>query len=141
MRNPRFMINPFDKSKEIINIAIPESGLILSPYIGYLGNTVEYTETHNLFPYIDGKSSLGRNFMLVHFTAGRGDDGFCGQWTLEINCVYPMLVKKGMRCGQIYYEESIGARKPYDKNPLSHYNGQCGPTVAAAVAIECLMGR
>ena len=137
IRNPKFLLNPFDeKSHETIDVIIPESGLILSPDVGYLGSTVEYTETRNLFPYIDGKSSIGRNFILNHHTAGRGDDGFCGQWTLEIRVLYPTVVKPNMRIGQIYYETFIGDRKPYDKNPASHYNGQMGPTPAAIISVE-----
>lgn len=136
-RNPVYLLNPCDeKSHRIIDIKIPETGLILSPSVGYLGATLEYTETRNLFPYIDGKSSVGRNFILNHHTAGRGDDGFCGEWTLEIRVLYPTVVFPNMRIGQIYYEEFKGARKPYDKNPASHYNGQRGPTAAAIIPID-----
>lgn len=141
-RNPAFLIDPCDEqSHETIDITIPESGLILSPSIGYLGHTVEYTETYNLFPYIDGKSSVGRNFILNHHTAGRGDDGFCGQWTLEIKVLYPTVVRPNMRIGQIYYEEFIGDRKPYNQNQHNHYNGQMGPTAAAAIPIEKIKQR
>lgn len=141
-RNPSFLIDPCaEQSHQTIDITIPESGLILSPSIGYLGHTVEYTETYNLFPYIDGKSSVGRNFILNHHTAGRGDDGFCGQWTLEIKVLYPTVVYPNMRIGQIYYEEFIGKRKPYNKNKASHYNGQMGPTPAAKIPIDKIKQR
>ncbi len=137
IRNPQYLINPCDtKSHETIDIEIPDTGLILSPNIGYLGSTLEYTETRNLFPYIDGKSSLGRNFVLNHHTAGRGDDGFCGQWTLEIKTLYPTVIYPYMRIGQIYYEKFTGKRKPYDKNTASHYNKQSGPTPASPIAID-----
>lgn len=137
IRNPQYTLDPCsDESHETIEIKIPETGLILSPQIGYLGSTVEYTETRNLFPYIDGKSSVGRNFILNHHTAGRGDDGFCGTWTLEIRTLYPTIVYPYMRIGQIYYETFIGQRKPYDTNKASHYNGQMGPTAAAKIQIE-----
>ncbi|MBQ2859095.1 MAG: hypothetical protein IJE82_01875 [Alphaproteobacteria bacterium] len=137
IRNPRYLIDPTNPAHhETIDIKIPERGLILSPDVGYLGSTVEYTETRNLFPYIDGKSSVGRNFILNHHTAGRGDDGFCGEWTLEIRVLYPTVVYPYMRIGQIYYEEFEGERMPYDKNPHSHYNGQRGPTAAAIIPID-----
>lgn len=137
IRNPRYLIDPTNPAHhETMDIKIPDTGLILSPDIGYLGTTVEYTETRNLFPYIDGKSSIGRNFILNHHTAGRGDDGFCGQWTLEIRVLYPTVVYPYMRIGQIYYEEFIGERKPYDKNKSSHYNGQAGATAAAPVPVD-----
>lgn len=136
-RNPRFLLDPCDADfHKTVDLQIPKSGLILSPDIGYLGHTLEYTETYNLFPYIDGKSSVGRNFILNHHTAGRGDDGFCGQWTLEIRTLYPTVVYPNMRIGQIYYEEFTGERKPYNQNTTSHYNGQMGPTPAAIIPIE-----
>ena len=136
-RNPKFVIDPTNpKHHETVDIKIPSSGLILSPDVGYLGSTVEYTETRNLFPYIDGKSSVGRNFILNHHTAGRGDDEFCGEWTLEIRVLYPTVVYPYMRIGQIYYEEFSGERMPYNKNPKSHYNGQRGPTAAAVIPID-----
>lgn len=137
IRNPLYLIDPTNPAHhETIEIKIPETGLILSPTIGYLGSTVEHTETRNLFPYIDGKSSIGRNFILTHHTAGRGDDGFCGQWTLEIHVLRPVVVYPYMQICQIYYEEFIGERKPYDTNKRSHYNGQHGPTAAAPIRID-----
>lgn len=140
IRNPRYLVDPTNpKHHETIDIKIPDTGLILSPDIGYLGATVEYTETRNLFPYIDGKSSVGRNFILNHHTAGRGDDGFCGEWTLEIRVLYPTVVYPYMRIGQIYYEQFDGERMPYNKNPHSHYNGQRGPTAAAVVPVDTFL--
>lgn len=135
IRNPKFMINPFIK-KETIAFEIPEEGAILNPQFCYLGSTVEYTETYNLFPYIDGKSSIGRNFILNHHTAGRGDDGFCGNWTLEIRVATSTPLQPFMRIGQIYYEEFVGPTKRYDLNPTSHYNGQMGPTPAAPLPVD-----
>jgi dCTP deaminase len=132
IRNPKYMLNPFDaQSHETVDVIIPDNGAILNPNLGYLGSTLEYTETRNIFPYIDGKSTIGRNFILNHHTAGRGDDGFCGQWTLEIRVLCPTLVMPYMRIGQIYYEQFRGKRKPYNRNPHSHYNNQTGPTPAA----------
>lgn len=135
--NPRYLIDPTNpEHHKTIEIKIPETGLILSPYVGYLGSTLEYTEAHNLFPEIDGKSSTGRNFIVNHHTAGRGDDGFCGQWTLEIRVMYPTVVYPYMRIGQIYFKEFKGKRKPYNLNKSSHYNGQMGPTPAAPVPVD-----
>ena len=139
IRNPQYLLDPCDaQSHETVDIKIPTNGVILSPLVGYLGHTVEYTETYNLFPYIDGKSSVGRNFILNHHTAGRGDDGFCGQWTLEIRVLHPTVVYPNMRIGQIYYEQFVGERKPYNENASSHYNGQMGPTPAAVIPIESI---
>ena len=46
--------------------------------------TEEYTETHAHVPFLEGKSSTGRLGIDIHATAGKGDVGFCGNWTLEI---------------------------------------------------------
>ena len=141
-RNPQFLINPcMDGFHDVMEIKIPDTGLILSPLVGYLGDTVEYTETYNLFPYIDGKSSVGRNFILVHYTAGRGDDGFRGTWTLEISTKYPTVVYPNMRIGQLYYEEFKGDRKPYHVNQSSHYDGQRGPRPAAPIPIDNFIAK
>ena len=57
-------------------LEIPNDGLVLSPNQLYLGRTTEYTETKNLVPMIEGRSSLGRLGLFVHITAGFGDIGF-----------------------------------------------------------------
>jgi len=45
---------------EITQFEIPEEGIILKPGVLYLGSTLEYTETHNTVPFLEGKSSVGR---------------------------------------------------------------------------------
>ena len=134
-RNPKFLLDSI-KSKETISFKIPETGAILNPQFGYLASTAEYTETYNLFPYIDGKSSLGRNFIINHHTAGRGDNGFCGNWTLEIRVLCPTVVYPYMRIGQIYYEQFTGDKIHYGDIKSSHYNGQIDPTPAAPIPID-----
>jgi deoxycytidine triphosphate deaminase len=56
----------------------------------YLGVTEEYTETHAHVPFLEGKSSTGRLGIDIHATAGKGDVGFCGNWTLEISVKQPV---------------------------------------------------
>ena len=73
-------------------LVIPEEGLVLHPGRLYLAKTVEYTETHNLVPMLVGRSSIGRLGIFVHVTAGFGDVGFSGNWTLELTCVQPVRV-------------------------------------------------
>ena len=69
---------------------IPEEGFVLYPHIFYLGVTQEYTETHAHVPFLEGKSSTGRLGIDIHATAGKGDVGFCGHWTLEISVKQPV---------------------------------------------------
>jgi len=51
-------------------ISIPDEGMILSPGQIYLGRTIEYTETHNLVPMIEGRSSIARLGLFVHCASG-----------------------------------------------------------------------
>ena len=51
-------------------IQIPKEGMILSPSQLYLGRTVERTETHNLVPMLEGRSSLARLGLFVHVSSG-----------------------------------------------------------------------
>ncbi|GAB4404292.1 MAG: dCTP deaminase [Microscillaceae bacterium] len=113
MKNP----NPTD------TILIPPEGLCLSPNRLYLGRTVEYTETHRLVPMLEGRSSVGRLGLFVHVTAGFGDVGFCGFWTLEIFCVQPVWVYPGVQICQIYYHDILGEYELYKSGKYQHNEG------------------
>jgi dCTP deaminase len=92
---------------------IPDDGLVLQPNKLYLGRTVEYTETNTYVPMLEGRSSVGRLGIFVHVTAGFGDVGFKGYWTLEIHCIHPVSVYKGVEVCQIYYHTIDGDYFPY----------------------------
>jgi dCTP deaminase len=87
---------------------IPEDGLVIKPQQLYLGRTVERTRTHNLVPQIEGRSSIGRLGLFVHVTAGFGDVGFRGYWTLEMFSVQPIRIYPGIPICQIFYHEVAG---------------------------------
>lgn len=91
------------KHNEIELFDIPDEGFVLYPHIFYLGVTLEYTETHAHVPFLEGKSSTGRLGIDIHATAGKGDVGFCGNWTLEISVKQPVKVYHGMPVGQLIY--------------------------------------
>lgn len=91
------------KHNEIVIFEIPAQGFVLEPGILYLGVTEEYTETHNSVPFLEGKSSVGRLGIDIHATAGKGDVGFCNNWTLEISCTQPVRIYTGMPIGQLIY--------------------------------------
>jgi dCTP deaminase len=92
---------------------IPEDGLVLNPNQLYLGRTVERTETHNLVPMIEGRSSVGRLGLFVHITAGFGDVGFRGYWTLEMFAVQPVRIYPGIPIAQIFYHTLTGEVTEY----------------------------
>ena len=106
---------PLDMKKEnpFTKITIPEEGLVLEPNRLYLGRTEEYTETHGYVPMLEGRSSVGRLGIFIHVTAGFGDVGFKGYWTLEIFCIQPVRIYAGVEVCQIYYHTIEGAYEPY----------------------------
>ncbi len=95
-----------DNHFEIVNI--PDDGIILEAHRLYLGCTHEFTETHGLVPKIDGRSSIGRLGIFVHVTAGFGDIGFKGRWTLEIMAIHPVRIYPLMEICQISYHTVCG---------------------------------
>jgi dCTP deaminase len=86
------------KNNEITYFKIPKEGFILQPNELYLGITQEYTETLKHVPFLEGKSSTGRLGISIHATAGKGDIGFKGFWTLEISCIKPVKIYRYFFC-------------------------------------------
>lgn len=104
---------------------ISEDGIILQPDRLYLAVTEEYTETHEHVPFLEGKSSVGRLGIDIHATAGKGDIGFCGYWTLEISVRQPVKVYAGMPIGQlIYFCVSGKVENTYNKKESAKYNNE-----------------
>ena len=97
----------------VSEIIIPEEGYVLQPGQLYLGSTLEFTETHGYVPMLEGRSSVGRLGISIHVTAGFGDVGFAGNWTLEIWCIHPVRIYPFERICQIYYHKIDGDYKPY----------------------------
>ena len=116
------------REHELTHFTVEESGTILRPGVLYLASTVEYTETHEHVPYLDGKSSIGRLGIAIHATAGRGDVGFCGHWTLEISVVQPVIVYPNMPIGQLTFHTVEGAvSRPYASKAGAKYTDARNP--------------
>jgi dCTP deaminase len=105
---------------EEVVLKIPPQGLVLTPNQLYLGRTAERTETHNFVPMIEGRSSIGRLGLFVHVTAGFGDVGFCGYWTLEMFAVQPIRIYPGVPICQIFYHQITGAITEYHSDKYQH---------------------
>lgn len=105
-------------------IIIPKSGLVLEPGKLYLGRTNEYTETDGFVPCIDGRSSIGRLGLFIHVTAGFGDVGFKGTWTLEIQCIQPIRIYPNIEIGQLHYELIQGKKTYYHGKYLGQIDAQ-----------------
>ncbi len=104
-------------------IEIPPTGLVLSPNQIYLGRTVEHTETHDLVPMIEGRSSLSRLGLFVHATAGFGDAGFKGYWTLEMFAVQPIRIYSGIQVCKILYHTLEGEVQQHGSSKYQNNRG------------------
>jgi dCTP deaminase len=111
------------KQNKVKQIVIPEEGLVLEPGKLYLGRTVEYTATDNYVPMLEGRSSVGRLGLFIHVTAGFGDVGFKGFWTLEIFCVQPIKIYPGVEICQIYYHSVEGDYDQYCSGKYQNNEG------------------
>lgn len=111
------------KPNKTKNIIIPESGLMLKPGKLYLGRTVEHTSTVNYVPMLEGRSSIGRLGLCIHVTAGFGDVGFNGYWTLEIHCIEPIKIYPFVEICQIYYHTIEGEYSKYISGKYQNNTG------------------
>jgi len=110
------------RANPVREFRIPPEGFVLIPGQLYLGVTAEYTETHGFVPFLEGKSSVGRLGIDIHSTAGKGDEGFCNYWTLEMSVKLPVRIYAGMPVGQlIYFEISGKVERSYAKKPTAKY--------------------
>lgn len=107
-------------------------GYILQPGVGYLMHTQESVGTDKYVPAIDGKSSIGRLFVFVHVTAGLGDSGFHGQYTLEVLTTYPIRLYPGMRICQVRFFTVVGEIDLYK----GHYQGDTALGAVASLSHE-----
>lgn len=133
---PSIMAQPLSKRVEepTVERLLPKEGEVFDrrdvverfwPGVLYLLCTEEYTETPYPYrPHIDGRSSIGRLGEFVHVTAGYGDVGFKGTWTLEVAVVQPVESYWPLQACQISYTRVEGDRKDYDS---PKYQGQRKP--------------
>ena len=105
------------------SLIIPEDGLILQPGELYLGRTYEKTSTNKYVPMLEGRSSVGRLGLYIHVTAGFGDIGFSGFWTLEIQCVQPVKIYPMVEICQIYYHTIDGEFEEYNSGKYQNNTG------------------
>ena len=111
------------KDNKVEKLKIPSNGLVLEANRLYLGRTVEYTETRNLVPMLEGRSSIGRLGLFVHVTAGFGDVGFKGFWTLEIFCIQPIKIYPNVEICQVYYHTLEGSHEDYTSGKYQDNQG------------------
>lgn len=117
----------FKKKNETNRIIIPSSGLVLKPDTLYIGRTNERCWTDRFIPLLNGRSSIGRLGICIHITAGFGDIGWDGTWTLEITAVQPVKIYPDIEFCQVSY------MTPYGDTDIQYdgrYQGQIDPTAS-----------
>jgi dCTP deaminase len=108
---------------------------LLSPGVPVLAHTEEIIAIpSDIVARVEGKSTWGRRFVMVHMTAGFIDPGFCGQITLEMINLSPdaLWLKPGESICQLSFEYmDAPALRAYGHPELgSKYQGQRGPAAA-----------
>jgi len=111
------------KENTVSKLIIPPEGLLLEKDKLYLARTVEYTKTLDCVPMLEGRSSIGRLGLFIHITAGFGDVGFSGYWTLEMFCVQPIRIYAGVEICQIFYHTIDGDYDHYVSNKYQNNTG------------------
>lgn len=114
------------KSSPTNEIVIPEEGLKINSDELYLGRTAEYTKTYGFVPILTGTDDLAAIGLEAHITAGFGDNGFEGTWTLEIWGTNETILYPDMNIGEIIYLPVIGEHKLY----RGKYYGQVDATAS-----------
>lgn len=104
-------------------LRIPPEGITLRPGVVYLGRTRERTHTDIYVPMLEGRSSIGRLGMSIHVTAGFGDIGFDGYWTLEITVTQPTIIYPDIEICQIYYHTIGGGYELYKSGKYQDNDG------------------
>lgn len=98
-----------------------------------LVNLVDPDGQKSYLARVEGKSSLARQFLLVHCTGGFIDPAFRGQITLEIAALgkAPVTLTAGQKIAQLAVSECYTPAWPYGhERRKSKYQNQSGPTEA-----------
>jgi dCTP deaminase len=107
-----------ESNQSVINPLYPESlhwqealadQFLLSPGGFVLGAVNERFDVGPDVQHVTGRSTCGRIGLGVHVTAGFGDVGFTGAFTLEIFNAgpFPIVLHTGMRIAQVFFEPVV----------------------------------
>jgi dCTP deaminase len=96
------------KNNKTFTIELNDKGFTLLPGVLYLGATQEVIASDRYVPIIDGRSSVGRLGINVHATAGYGDLGFKGTFTLELSVVQPVRIYPNVQIAQVRFQNVQG---------------------------------
>lgn len=100
----------------VASIPIPPEGYVLQAGQLYLAHTMERLGGLSYVPTFAARSSVARMGVFVHLSAGLGDIGFVGQWTLQLYAVHATRIYPGMQIGQMMWWRPQGR--------IEHYEGK-----------------
>lgn len=93
--------------------SMDESGWLVKPGFLYLMHVNEVLCAPHYVMTLDGRSSLARLGLIVHFTAGHAETGFHGQYTMEVSAMHPLRIYPGMRIAQVIFQTVRGEVEDY----------------------------
>lgn len=108
---------------EVIELKIPEEGLLLEPMSFCLGSSREIVGSTKFVPMVHAKSSTARAGLFVHVTADLIDIGSIGTITFQLFSTLALRVYPGMRIAQMTFWKPQGEITLYD----GKYQGSTGP--------------
>lgn len=131
----RDIVDPCSNQSEILFDHAVTNRTILKPGDFLLGSVNERFDCSFPFnskyfaPMIDGRSTIARLGVSIHSSAGFGDHGFDGAFTLEISNQGPFVIKltAGMRIAQVFFMEVDIPKKYVGAYSSNHNNGPVSP--------------
>jgi dCTP deaminase len=112
--------NPIDR------VPFPEHGVVLTPGRLILSRTIETVGSEHYVPIVEGRSSFGRLGLHIHVTAGFGDLGWFGTYTLELHAVEALRIYPNVPICQVYFLRPEGEKQLY----AGKYQGQVETTAS-----------
>lgn len=106
-------IDPMEPSTHGTSSKRYDTKATLQPTEFYLAQTIEHIDAGPFVPMMEGRSSWARLGVSFHHSAGFGDIGYSGPWTMEITCRFPTIIRHGQRVAQIYFVRAEGHIRKY----------------------------
>lgn len=127
---PGFRLEP----GQFILGAVRERFVCSAPLVTYrpVGDGIyEKSGSHLFAPMYEGRSTCGRIGLASHVTAGYGDHGFDGAFTLELHLCfpYPIILREGMRIGQVAFVEVLDPKVYDGAYSTAHNDGPVPPVL------------
>jgi len=121
------IIDPLYKNTyDAFTFDIPKEGFVVRKNHFYLYSIKETIGSKIYASEIKNKSSLARLSLLIHFVASWIDPGFVGKITLEVSSWFDIILRPGMKIGQIIFHTVSEIRERYDEKIGSKYMNQEG---------------